>query len=477
MKSPGATEAGSPFVPLGIILGAILMAWPAFYSGFPLMYPDTAEYVHAGRPVAAAIVLGHRSPHYGIRSLIYSLGILPFHPGGILWPIIAFQCLLTSWVLWLVFRTIAPKKTWIHFVILMALLSFFSSLSWFGSFVMPDILGPDLYLSIFLLAFTPKALSRVERALLCLICWWSVASHGTHLLIAVALCCSLAVVAMTQPMGLRRYSGIAARLAAIIALAAGAQIALNAYLYGKPSLNGDRPPFLIARLVADGTGRLYLEKHCSDSAWELCHYVNNLSGSSNRFLWDSDGVWKNASSSSREQILRQEGPLAKAILHDYPREQFLKSAHNFGAQLVSFDLGDFKPNPDIVLGVQGVLTGAGRYLESRQAHDQLHLGFFYRVHQFAVILSLAGIALLLPWFHRTRPMLLIGLGISIASSVVANALVTGSLSMVIGRYEGRVIWLVPFFGALCFIQWADDRKASSAVTRRDQTTIECVETN
>lgn len=317
-----------------MILGAILMAWPAFYSGFPLMYPDSLEYIEAGRPVAAALLLGHHSSYYGIRSLIYSLGILPFHPGETIWPIIAFQCLLTSWVLWLVFRSVAPEKSWIHFLILMAPLSLFSSLSWFGSFVMPDILGPDLYLCIFLLVFTHESLSRAERTLVYLTSWWSITSHATHLLIAVALCCSLAVIAVSQPMPLRRYTWIAARLATIIALAAGAQISLNAFLYGTPSLNGDR----------------------------------------------------------------------------------------------------------------------------RQARDEMALDFFYRVHRVAVISSLVGIAVLLPWLFRSRRMPLIALGFVIASSIVANSLFTGTLSMVAGRYGSRVVWLVPFFSGLCFLQWASDRR-------------------
>lgn len=459
VKSPGTVETRPPFDLLGVILGAILMAWPAFYSGFPLMYPDSLEYIEAGRPVAAALLLGHHSSYYGIRSLIYSLGILPFHPGETIWPIIAFQCLLTSWVLWLVFRSVAPEKSWVHFLILMAPLSLFSSLSWFGSFVMPDILGPDLYLCIFLLVFTPESLSRAERTLVYLISWWSITSHATHLLIAVALCGSLAVIAVSQPMPLRRYTWIAARLATIIALAAGAQISLNAFLYGAPSLNGDRPPFLTARLVEDGPGRWYLEKHCPDSRWEMCHYVNNLSGTSNHFLWDQDGVCKNATLLSRGLIVREETPLALAILRAYPREQFLKSTANFVAQLNSFHLADFKPNPDIVIGIQGRLPKEQeRYVESRQARDEMALDFFYRVHRVAVISSLVGIAVLLPWLFRSRRMPLIALGFVIASSLVANSLFTGTLSMVAGRYGSRVVWLVPFFAGLCFLQWASDRR-------------------
>jgi hypothetical protein len=458
MKPPRA--AAPAVAALSIVFGAILMAWPAIYSGYPLMYPDSVGYIRAGRPVAAAILLGHRSHHYGIRSLIYSLGILPFHVGDVIWPIIAFQCLLSSWVLWLVFRSVLPTSKWWYFVILIGMLSSMSSLSWFGSFVMPDILGPLLSLCIYLLVFAFESLSRIEKTLVCVISWWSICSHATHLLIALALCCAMAVVAIAQPQGVRRYSRRAVRVGIIIALAIGAQLSLNAFLYGKASLNGDRPPFLAARLIGDGPGQWFLEKHCPEDGWELCHYLNNLSGTSNRFLWSRDGVWMNASLSSRAMILQQEGPFAEAVLREYPREQFLRFGHNFLAQLSFFELGDFKPNPDIVLELQRDRMGTGRYLESREACDQLYLDFFYRVHWVALITSLAGIAVFLPCCYRRRPRRLIALGYVVGSSVIVNALVTGTLSMVDGRYESRVIWLVPMFAGLCFLGWLQERRAA-----------------
>ncbi len=45
----------------------------------------------------------------------------------------------------------------------------------------------------------------------------------------------------------------------MIVLAAASQFALYSYLYGRPSLNGDQPPFLTARIIADGPGRWYLK--------------------------------------------------------------------------------------------------------------------------------------------------------------------------------------------------------------------------
>jgi hypothetical protein len=366
------------------------MIWPAIYNGFPLMYPDTLDYVKAGRPVALALLRHRRSSYYGLRSLIYSLGILPFHLDGMVWPIIAMQCLLTSFVLWLVVRSIVLKKTARRFLVLMLFLSLFSSLSWHGSYAMPDILGPDLYLCVFLLVFARDTLSLVERWAVYLIAWWAVASHATHLPIVLCLCFFLALLAVFQPKPLRSYLKIAGELTAIIALAVGAQLALNTFLYGKLSLNGTRPPFLTARLVADGPGRWYLQNYCGEPKWEMCKYVNNLSdpsGNTNRFLWGADGVWMSATCDSQKRILREDTPLAIAVLRAYPREQFEKSATNFWRQLTSFRLEDLGRHSVVVDHIGEVLPKAQwQYFESRQAHNQLPALLFTSIQYCIVVL-------------------------------------------------------------------------------------------
>jgi hypothetical protein len=446
-KTPGSA---SLLAFAGVVCSALFMMGPALYSGFPLVYPDSCWYILAGKRVAAVVLLHHRSSYYGNRSFIYSLGILPLHWGSFLWPIIAFQSLLTSWILWLVFRSLVPGKPWTRFVIFIGLLSLCSSLSWFGSFAMPDILGPDLYLSIFLLVFMRATLSRVERMALCCAAWWAIGSHASHLLIAVAVCGALAVAALFQATLLRKHWRIAAQLALIIALSVGAQIAINTVLYGKPSLEGEPPPFLTARLIVDGPGRWYLEKNCSQSAWEVCRYQNNLSGSSDRFLWKPDGVWANASLSSQKLIRTQDKAFAKAVWRAYPREELLLCATNFVRQLMLFKIDGFALSHDVAVQMHATLPQAeGKYLESRQARNQLPIGLFNFIHYGAVIASLAGIAILLPWFRRTRPRQLIALSFVIAVCIVANALCTATLSTVDGRYESRVIWLVPFFALLC----------------------------
>jgi hypothetical protein len=100
------------------------------------------------------------SADYGGRSFIYCLGILPFHWSVTPWPIVALQALVTAYVIWLVVRSILPRQSALGYQALVVLLSLLTSLSWFVSLIMPDILGPVLYLCVYLLGL-PERASRV----------------------------------------------------------------------------------------------------------------------------------------------------------------------------------------------------------------------------------------------------------------------------------------------------------------------------
>jgi len=146
-----------------ILLGGLFLMWPAFFNRYPLLYPDSMTYLENGPPVARALFLHQLSDYYGMRSFIYSLGILPFHRNATLWPIVALQAMLTACVIWLVVRSLLPQRTVFWYLSLVMILSLLTSASWFASLIMPDILGPLLYLCIYLLVFARDTLSRPER--------------------------------------------------------------------------------------------------------------------------------------------------------------------------------------------------------------------------------------------------------------------------------------------------------------------------
>ena len=242
-------------------------------------------------------------------------------------------------------------------------------------------------------------------------------------------------------------------LAAIVMIAVFAQVALNSYLYGKPSLNGERPPFLTARLIADGPGRWYLEQHCSETQFAGCGRLRDLGADSDQFLWADDGVWKTSSSDAREQMLREEIPFVLATLRAYPRAELSKSASNFWQQLGAFEIG-FDPNDWMVQQFDEAFpAGKARFLQSRQVANDLPFDFISMIQNWTVVVSLALIVIfgILLW-RRWTPRLA-GLVLVIIPAVLANAFVTGVLSTVEDRYQSRVVWLIPFLAVILIFAW------------------------
>ena len=434
---------------VAVPLGALLLTWPALYSGYPLLYPDSMTYLEDGRPVARALFLHRFSDYYGMRSFIYSLGILPWHWNVSPVPIVALNALLAAFVIWLVTRSVLPRRTGLLYLILLGLLSLLTSLSWFVSLIMPDILGPLLYLCIYLVVFARETLTRAEHMSVAVLAWWAVASHATHLILAAGVCVLLALLLALRFRPMRGRWRAVGEVSCIVLIAVVSQVALHAYLNGEPSLNGERPPFLTARLIADGPGRWYLEQSCPAANLVVCDFIRELPHETDAFLWGDDSILQKAGPEGAKRMRDEEAGFALATLRTYPREQLSSSAANFWQQLTAFGLWDLGPNGWVPQVFDHALPGQlRRYLESRQARDVLPLDLFTSVHNWTVIAALviAGVCAPLSWRWR-RPRLA-GLSVVIAFTVVANALVTGALSSVEDRYEARVIWLVPLLAGL-----------------------------
>ena len=450
-----------PASSFAILLATLFFLWPAVYNGFPLLMADSMTYLADGPPVARAIFLHQLSDYYGMRSLLYSLAILPFHWNVNPWPVAILQSFVTAWVLWLVVRAFSTRHTVQRYLVLAALLSAFTSIAWYTCFLMPDILGPLAYLALFLLFFARDSLSRVQRAGLGLVAIWGITAHSTHLLLAAALFVLLLIYAVFDRRPFRRSVPALGEITAILALAVVAQLALYTYLDGKPSLNGQRPPYLTARVIADGPGRWYLDSHCATEQWAACGHLANLTSDADSFLWGDNAPYESASEDDKRRFEAQDVPFFLAAIRAYPREEFHRAADNFGRQLMAFGLYDFDSSDWIVAQFSQIIPASrASYLRSREARDALPLDALSSIQFWAVILSLALIAgiALLRWRKQSRTLL--GLSLVILSMVVLNALLTGTLSIVDERYQCRVIWLVPLLAGVFLLDWLEDRTAA-----------------
>jgi hypothetical protein len=432
------------------------MTWPALYNRFPLLYPDSMSYLEDGPLVARAVFLHRFSADYGRRSFVYCLGILPLHWNVTPWPIVALNALLTAYLIWLVVRSILPRQPVRDYLVLVVMLSLLTSLAWFASLIMPDILGPVAYLCIYLIVFARETLSRIEHLTVIVISWWAIASHVTHLMLAAGMCVLFTLLLVLRRHSMNNRLRAVGEVAVIVSFAVVAHLALHDYLYGKPSLNGKRLPYLMARVIADGPGDWYLEQHCGQAKLTMCDYVDELPMDTDDFLWAADGIWQRASEQTKERLRQEEIPFVLAALRAYPREQLSKSAANFWHQLMTFDLEIFDPNEWIAQVFDRVLPGErSRYMQSRQARGVLPYRVFTSIQDCTVIVSVVLIGVFTPRMWRRRSPRLPGLGLVIVSTVVANAFVTGILSMVENRFQSRVIWLLPLLAGILVLDWFD----------------------
>ncbi len=440
-----------------MLAGAVVMSWPALLNRYPLLYPDSIGYICYGRTLVGRLFLHESWGNYGYHPLVYTLGIWFLHWDVTPWPIVALNALLTSYVLWLVLRTLMPGRALLGFSALVFALSLLTGLGWIVGWAMPDILGPVLYLAIYLLVFAADSLSRFERLLLGMIAWWCITAHATHMLLGAGLYFVSFVLLLALERSLRRSFRATAPVLLVLLAAALSQIELNKYIYGETALNGNRPPYILTRVMVDGPGRRYLEEHCSELHLAMCQMLDELPDNHDDFLWGPNG-WDYSDPEKRKVLQDEEAAVVWGTVRTYPREELKISAGHVWHQLLTFNLDSYEVGEEghqwMTQNVEEKMPGQGaRFEQSLQAHDKLPWKFCTAVQKWTVIASVAVIAAGIVILRRRMPRRLAALTVTVVCAVLANAAVTGILSDVDERYQSRIIWMAPMLAVIYLVMW------------------------
>jgi hypothetical protein len=431
----------------------LLLSWPAIFNGYPLLFPDSGSFLLAGRLVWTILLTGRNTWFYSDRSELYGAGIYLMHWGLSPWPIVFGQAFLVAWMLWLLMRSLLPVRPERSYVVLMVVLSGFSSVAWYVSWPMPDILGPLVYLAVLLLLFGRTALDQVERGGVVAIGVWGITAHASHLVIVAGLLGLLGLLWCLRWRPLQRQGFAVAWIASMMTAALLLQTAVHARMYGKFSLDTPgRPPFLMARLTADGPARDYLRTHCPALGWTLCRYQDKLTKNELNFLWSEGGVWQNATPSERRALRQEELPLALATLRTHPLQQLRYSAINFVHQLKNFGQYNFFPIRDAKQWLAETFSpsAVAAYEHTRQAHRYSLPRWFNRMLDVVLGLSVGSILWLIRrvWGDPRFQLLTVVVGFT----VVFNAAATATLAGVSWRYQGRVVWMVVLVALLMVLR-------------------------
>lgn len=425
-----------------VAAGGAMLLWPAFFSGYPLVFSDTASFLEQTSAAAASPVWD--------KPVVYGPLLHAFHWRWSVWPAAAAQALLLSWLLRLAVRMVRGRAAvdGAH-LLLVAALCAGTAAPWFASFIMPDALAPALVLAAALLGWgEPRP---AERAGLLLVVALAAASHLAHLPLLFALLLALAAA--------RRWRAArdgAAALAAALLLV----VATNAAFQGRAAVSPYGAVFAVARLAADGPVARTVEARCPEAGWHLCRWAGRLPTDSDEFLWSSDGpAWADrldgAVPGGPIGFAPEAGVVLRETLAREPLGVLRAAAANTVRQLLAVRTGDTL-GPDhlaasvaLQLALDFPAAEGARLAASLQFRGLLRdAAAPFLLPHLPVLLAGAVALPFAAWRARLRgDAPLLGLLLCIVVGVLANAAVLGALSGPHDRYGARIAWLVPL-GAL-----------------------------
>ncbi len=471
----------------GVLLLLIGLLLPALINRQPILGFDSVGYFHSGyaavkeAKVALDVSVRGRAAEPGpvltdrqadgvttARSVYYGLAyVVGFFLVGV-WAVPAAQILLTLACLILAARRTVRLELLPWFAALAGIV-LLTGLNVFAVTVMPDLFaGLMLLASAMILAYGPK-LPRLEYVF-----WLAVIAaaglfHKAHLaILALSLLAAGGLILLWR----QRWGDLLLiALAGLVGLAGHLAVDLTVrQLTGKPPI---AVPFALARLVGDGTAQIYLGAVCPGRHYVTCDYLSRMPMSENDFLWSRDetkSVMGTASRETRMAIAAESDAIVWGALRAYPMEEARAAARNVLMQLSDVGVAEFGLVPkDDIAPIPALRLTLDRYQSTAIAQGRMPLvpfSIFMRGIYFA---ALVGIGILL--LRRKHGMPAgdpdLHFVILLLTGIVANAVVTGAVSGVFDRYQGRVAWLASLgFAVLVAKMLAEQRGSSNPLKAR-----------
>jgi hypothetical protein len=447
----------------GSALLLVILILPAWINRQPVMYPDSVGYFHAGYaaikqvareadihvrhlPASAAPELTRQKTD-GVataRSVYYGLTYVAGYVLGGVWALALGQVLLTGACLLLAGRrAVALKPFWAMGAL--SLVALVSGLNVFAVTAMPDVFAGLMLLSAGMLLAYGKSISRGEKIFWLAVVLIACLYHKAHLaILALSLAASL-LLPFVRREGWKDFLLLAA-VGLVALLGHGAVDLVVRQAIGKSPIS---TPFVLARMVGDGTAERYLRDVCPTRHFATCAYLSRMPMTENDFLWShipDVGVMGVAPPQTRAAIAGEANAIVLGTLAAYPLEQVGATVRNVMTQMGDVGVSEYGLLPtDTIAPIPMLRWALDHYAASGIAQGWMPLGAISAMMRAVYFASLVGIGTLLWQKHGAsvlaRPS--VRLVLLLLIGVAANAIVSGAIAGVFDRYQGRVAWLAP----------------------------------
>jgi hypothetical protein len=245
-------------------------------------------------------------------------------------------------------------------------------------------------------------------------------------------------------------------LACLVA-AVGIGVAYRAGVYAIKHERLYNPPFLTARLIADGPGMAHLQRACAQGpVYVMCRYKDSRPRNGEDVIWSDDparGLFQQADYDTRVAIIREQSRFVLGTLMQDPVGTIGSGLNNFGLLLrrLSVEEDYLDPTAHYMTPEHAVLwkitpDGAACLAQPDRCKPRVPLALLDGLVMAGVLGGLAAIVLLFGKVSRRQPPVASAAALAVLI-VVINAGVCGALSGPATRYQTRVSWLLPLAGA------------------------------
>ncbi len=423
---------------IAVFLGGIILVVIALYNGYPLLAPDSFEYIRTG----FGVYVKH-------RPILYSLFVRHISLAHSLWLVIFMQGFLLSWVLNVFITQFSNYKlNMFHRLIIFMLLVYFTGVSWYTSQIMPDIFS-GVALLIFVILLLRKV-SIKQLYVLAFLLLFSIATHNSNLLFFTASTVILGLYGLfthkfrEKEFVLRQYY-----ILLFVVLGAWLIVPLiNTFLVQKEFTHNNKFVFYAGTMVETGLMKRVLDDNCAQKDWKLCQYKDDLPPHKGKFLWSSNsplakmGGWKKSEKELKD-IAIESFKLRYWPLH------FYNLIKNTTRQIFNVRIGkllhNFQNSKDKKQTIKTYFSeDFWNFYASKQSYSMIKF-------KFANNRQIVGLMLLLPFFllllnilkdrikwAELHPLLIV------IFLFVMNAATVSFLGGVSSRYQGRIHWILLF---------------------------------
>jgi hypothetical protein len=412
--------------------------------------PSTSKAAPAGaNDLSAGLIMGGRSPYIG--ALMYAGYLL-----GDFWPFVLFQAVVAYLLIILTLRRFDVYRP-LHATALVFVLAATTALPTYNSLLLADGVASFGILAYLLLA-SPGKLSRLEQAFLGVTLLIAVTAHLTHIMMLIGMVAALGLLALVRvrPQPPRRawvtgIGGILLGFASVQATSFATKLAFG----NEPQLL----PLMSARFIADGPGWHYIRSGCDGRKFVMCRIPIAEPRSDSLILFGrtpQDGAYMLATPEERRKMGEEDVAFALAVLRYDFTGQLAAMARNTVRQLTYIDYDGLNQNcfarPNCWRALPESQREKLRRTPSGQGlwPERFMNGLLYTV----VLGSVAILAVLGPSIARQDPerwrLLRTWLLVGFAAMFVC-AFFGGAVAEPQYRYQGRLIWLVPFMAGVSLL--------------------------